>query len=65
MARRSGRDGPAGLTMAGDLGAFDRASDDYLAYLAVERGLAPATIRAYRGDLADFRREAVTRTGAA
>jgi integrase/recombinase XerD len=31
-----------------------RAVDDYLAYLQVERGLAPATIRAYRGDLADF-----------
>ena len=31
-----------------------RAIDDYLAYLDVERGLAPATIRAYRGDLDDF-----------
>ncbi len=28
--------------------------DDYLTYLHVERGLAPATIRAYRADLADF-----------
>ena len=26
----------------------------YLTYLHVERGLAPATIRAYRGDLHDF-----------
>jgi integrase/recombinase XerD len=33
---------------------LDAAIDDYLAFLAVERGLAPATIRAYRGDLADF-----------
>ena len=30
--------------------------DDYLAYLHVERGLAPATIRAYRGDLDGLRR---------
>ena len=33
---------------------LDAAIDDYLAYLSVERGLAPATIRAYRGDLTDF-----------
>ena len=31
------------------------AIDEYLDYLDVERGLAPATIRAYRGDLNDFR----------
>jgi integrase/recombinase XerD len=31
-----------------------RAVEDYLTYLRVERGLSPATIRAYRGDLADF-----------
>jgi integrase/recombinase XerD len=30
------------------------ATDDYLTYLRVERGLAPATIRAYRADLQDF-----------
>jgi site-specific recombinase XerD len=30
------------------------ATDDYLTYLRVERGLAPATIRAYRADLTDF-----------
>ena len=30
------------------------AIDDYLTYLRVERGLAPATIRAYRADLTDF-----------
>jgi len=34
--------------------SLDRAIDDYLAYLTVERGLSPATIRAYRGDLHDF-----------
>ncbi len=33
---------------------LQRAIEDYLAYLDVERGLAPATIRAYRGDLRDF-----------
>ena len=33
---------------------LDRAIDDYLAYLRVERGLSAATIRAYRGDLGDF-----------
>ena len=33
---------------------LDRAIDDYLTYLRVERGLAPATIRAYRGDLVDY-----------
>ena len=31
-----------------------RAIDDYLVHLDVERGLSPATIRAYRGDLAAF-----------
>jgi integrase/recombinase XerD len=34
--------------------SIDRAIDDYLAYLTVERGLSAATIRAYRGDLRDF-----------
>ncbi|MEO6206927.1 MAG: site-specific tyrosine recombinase XerD [Candidatus Limnocylindrales bacterium] len=32
------------------------AIDEYLDYLHVERGLAPATLRAYRGDLQDFLR---------
>jgi integrase/recombinase XerD len=36
------------------MAALDRAIDSYLTYLDVERGLSPATIRAYRGDLADF-----------
>jgi integrase/recombinase XerD len=33
---------------------LERAIEDYLTYLRVERGLSPATIRAYRGDLLDF-----------
>jgi integrase/recombinase XerD len=43
----AGRDVP-------DRTGLDRAIDDFLTYLRVERGLAPATIRAYRGDLDDF-----------
>ena len=34
--------------------SLDDAIEQYLDYLAVERGLAEATIRAYRGDLTDF-----------
>jgi len=34
--------------------SLDRAIEDYLVHLRVERGLAPATISAYRGDLRDF-----------
>jgi integrase/recombinase XerD len=33
---------------------LDGAIEEYLTYLRVERGLSPATIRAYRGDLLDF-----------
>ena len=33
---------------------LDRAIEEFLTYLRVERGLSAATIRAYRGDLADF-----------
>ncbi len=33
---------------------LERAIDEYLTYLTVERGLAPATIVAYRADLLDF-----------
>ena len=33
---------------------LDRAVADFLTYLRAERGLSPATIRAYRGDLDDF-----------
>ena len=38
----------------GIMADLDGAIDEYLAYLQVERGLAPATIRAYRTDLDDF-----------
>jgi len=34
--------------------SLERAVDAYLTFLTVERGLAPATIRAYRADLADY-----------
>jgi integrase/recombinase XerD len=45
--------------------SLDAAIDDYLTYLHVERGLAPATIRAYRADLNDFAASrGVTRTWA-
>jgi integrase/recombinase XerD len=50
----------AGAVARGDLiepvptPPLERAIEDYLTYLRVERGLSPATIRAYRGDLADF-----------
>lgn len=40
--------------MTGGPPPLERAIEDYLTYLRVERGLSPATIRAYRGDLADF-----------
>jgi integrase/recombinase XerD len=33
---------------------LDRTIEDYLSYLRVERGVADATIRAYRSDLSDF-----------
>lgn len=33
---------------------LERVIEDYLTYVRVERGLSPATIRAYRADLADF-----------
>jgi integrase/recombinase XerD len=33
---------------------LDRAIEDYLTFLRVERGLAAATLRAYRADLSDF-----------
>ena len=45
---------------AGELG---RAIDDYLTYLRVERGLAPATMRAYRADLGRLRDEPRARRG--
>jgi len=41
------------MTRADD-DALDRAIADYLGFLGVERGLAAATLRAYRSDLTDF-----------
>jgi integrase/recombinase XerD len=41
-------------SVASGSSSLDRAIDDYLTYLRVERGVADATVRAYRGDLADF-----------
>ena len=38
---------------------LDRAIEDYLTFLRVERGLAPATLRAYRADLDDFAARAI------
>ena len=37
-----------------DAPPLERAIEDYLTFLRVERGLAPATLRAYRADLGDF-----------
>ena len=54
--QRAGRlIGVADATAVPATASLDRAIDDFLAYLAVERGLSPATLRAYRGDLHDFR----------
>jgi integrase/recombinase XerD len=60
VARQTGRPGltpdSGGLdvAVAPPPSGLGRAIEAYLTFLAVERGLAPATIRAYRGDLADF-----------
>ena len=43
-----------GLSAAVATPTLQSAIDDYLTHLRVERGLSPATIRAYRSDLADF-----------
>jgi integrase/recombinase XerD len=48
-------DPAGGPVPVGPLAAYDRAVDDYLTHLSVERGLSASTIRAYRGDLTDFR----------
>jgi integrase/recombinase XerD len=47
-----GSDGADALPASGT--SLDQAIADYLTYLRVERGLAAATLAAYRGDLADF-----------
>ena len=44
----------ARLTASWPTTTWTRSIDGYLTYLHVERGLAPATIRAYRSDLRDF-----------
>ena len=56
MAPRTTRAAPSPARADGppSVGALDRAIESYLAHLRVERGLSPATIRAYRGDLARF-----------
>ena len=54
MRPRRGAADPWFPSPRSDATDLDRAVDAYLTVLAVERGLAPATIRAYRGDLADF-----------
>ena len=42
------------MVLTAPAGPLGRVIEDYLTYLRVERGLSPATIRAYRGDLRDF-----------
>jgi integrase/recombinase XerD len=61
-ARASGADsGPkaAGALTAGPTGLV-AAIEEFLVHLRAERGLSPATVRAYRGDLADFARSTPT-----
>ncbi len=50
----AGLTGSAGSVAARAPASLEDAIDAYLSFLAAERGLAPATVRAYRGDLADF-----------
>ena len=52
-ARRSRRGRGSGRPVPADFGA---AMDGFLVHLRVERGLSPATISGYGGDLADFGR---------
>jgi len=54
--------GPATVTMPATA-SLDRAIEDYLSYLHVERGLADATIRAYRSDLRDYEATSGADTG--
>src|SRR6185436_514726 len=59
MRRRRGEDGrpprPDAIAMAVTAPPpLDRAIGEFLAFLRVERGLAPATLRAYGSDLRDF-----------
>jgi len=57
--------GTGALVGTDALVGYDRAVRSYLDYLTVERGLSGATIKAYRGDLADLRRDLVGRHGPA
>jgi integrase/recombinase XerD len=59
VARPAGRPGhrlnePAKGVPAPAPSGIDAAIEAYLTFLAAERGLSPATIRAYRSDLTDF-----------
>ena len=45
------------------MASLERAIDDFLTYLRVERGLSPATLRAYRTDLGDFAASGAAGTG--
>jgi integrase/recombinase XerD len=45
---------PPSAILSPAAGSLDPAIDEYLTFLRVERGVAPATIRAYRSDLTDF-----------
>jgi integrase/recombinase XerD len=45
---------PGGSPAGGPPAALERAVEDYLAHLRVERGLSAATVAAYRTDLRDF-----------
>lgn len=51
-----GRDGltPAAVSGTPGPGTLEQAVEAWLGYLRIERGLADATLRAYRADLADF-----------
>jgi integrase/recombinase XerD len=62
VARR-GRHGRLSGPTTDTAAALAAAVEDYLSYLSVERGLAAATIRAYRGDLADFARSSAVADG--
>ena len=54
VPRRGTAGSPAPAEAGRAVPAIDDAIEGYLTYLHVERGLAPATIRAYRADLDDF-----------